>query len=210
MLLYLIRHGETLSNAERRIQGQSDVPLSELGRRQGKAVGEALAAAPLDAVYSSPLSRALETAQAIAERHRLSVQTDPRLMELSAGVFQGKLLSELGEETAAELKRWLRGGDDEFLIPGGESRRQLTQRGCEAIRAIVRAGHREAAVVSHGGLMSATLRALLDLPQPLPPFSLQNGSITKLAVDEQGQFSLAALNDVEHLRGVGAPRGGVL
>jgi 2,3-bisphosphoglycerate-dependent phosphoglycerate mutase len=210
MLLYLIRHGETQSNAERRIQGQLDVPLSDLGHRQGQAVVETLATVPLDAVYSSPLRRALETAQAIAERHSLRVHADPRLMELNAGTLQGKLLSELKGDSAAQLARWLPGGDEDFSIPGGESRRQLTDRGCEAIRAMVRAGHREAAVVTHGGLLSATMRALLDLPHPVPPFSLQNGSITKLAVDEHGRFSLVSLNDVKHLRDVGSPRGGVL
>ena len=209
VLLYLVRHGETTFNAEGRIQGQADAPLSELGRRQSQAVAEVLAALPVEAVYSSPLSRALLTARRIAETHGLIVQTDPRLMELNAGAFQGRLRSELANIYPAELAQWL-GGDEDFVIPGGESRRQLTIRGCEVLRGIAAAGHREAVVVTHGGLLSVALRSLLGLRDPLPPFSLRNGSITRVAIDERGQFSLVALNEVEHLRDVGISSGGDL
>jgi probable phosphoglycerate mutase len=209
LILYLIRHGETTYNAEGRIQGQSDAPLSELGRRQSQAVAEALAALPIEAVYSSPLSRALETARQIAAKHGLAVQTDPRLMELNAGVFEGRLRSELADLYPTELAQWL-GGDEDFVIPGGESRRQLTVRGCEALRAIAAAGHHEVVVVTHGGLLSVTLRSLLKMSQPLPPFSLQNGSITRVTVDERSQFALVSLNAIEHLREAGLSGGGDL
>ena len=88
MLLYCIRHGESSYNAEGRIQGQSDVPLSELGRRQSEAVAAALAEVPIEAVYASPLRRAMQTARPVAERLNLEIQTDPRLMEVHAGEFQ--------------------------------------------------------------------------------------------------------------------------
>ena len=192
VLLYLVRHGETTYNAEGRIQGQSDARLSDLGRRQSQAVAESLAALPIEAVYASPLRRALETARYIAEMHGLTIQPDPRLMELDAGVFEGRLQSELAAVHPTELAQWL-GGDEDFAIPGGESRRQLMLRGCEAIRAIASAGHREVVVVSHGGLISVVLRSLLKLSQPLPPFSLENGSITQVAVDDRGQFTLISL-----------------
>ncbi len=209
VVLYLVRHGETTYNAEGRIQGQSDAPLSELGHRQSRAVAEALATTAIEAIYSSPLRRARESAAPIAERLGLTVRTDPRLMELDAGLFEGRLRSELATQYAAELARWL-GGDDDFAIPGGESRRQLAQRGCEALRAIAAAGHRQTVIVTHGGLLSASLRTLLSLPQPLPPFSLQNGSITRVAVDGRGQFALVSLNDIEHLRATGLSGSGDL
>jgi broad specificity phosphatase PhoE len=209
MLLYLVRHGESTFNAEGRIQGQSDPLLSELGRRQSRAVAVALATQAIDAVYSSPLCRALDTARDIAGPHRLAVQTDPRLMELNAGQFEGRLRSDLAAAYPAELARWL-GGDEAFAIPGGESRRQLTQRGCEAIRSIAAAGHRQTVVVTHGGLLSVTLRVLLDMREPLPPFALQNGSITRISVDGQDRFSLVSLNQIEHLEGIGVSSGGDL
>jgi broad specificity phosphatase PhoE len=209
MLLYLVRHGESTYNAEGRIQGQADVPLSELGRRQSEAVAEALRAQPVDAVYSSPLRRALETARLIAAPHNLLVRTDARLAELNVGVFQDRLRSELAETHPTELARWL-DGDEDFAIPGGESRRQLAERGCAALRAIAAAGDSSAVVVTHGGLLSATLRSLLDLPQALPPFSLHNGGISRLSVDAQGRLTLLALNETEHLKCVGFFPGGEL
>jgi broad specificity phosphatase PhoE len=209
MLLYLVRHGETTYNAEHRIQGQSDAPLSESGRRQSRAVADAMAACSIDAVYASPLRRALETAQNTADRHRLTVQTDPRLMELDAGVFEGHLRSELADVYPEELARWL-SGEADFAIPGGESRRQLIQRGCDAIRSIAAAAHRQAVVVAHGGLLTVVLRALLNMQEPLPPFGLKNGSITRLAVDDRERFSLLALNEIEHLADIGVGKGGDL
>jgi broad specificity phosphatase PhoE len=209
MLLYLIRHGESTHNAAGRIQGQSDAMLSDLGRRQGLAAAEALRSLPLDAVYSSPLRRAKETAETVAAPHGLSVQTDPRLMELHVGVFQDRLRTELAEEYPNELSRWL-SGDEDFVIPGGESRRQLTARGCDAIRSIVALGHSQVVIVTHGGLLSVALRSLLGLSEPLPPFSIQNGSITRLSVDSVGRFELLALNETAHLESVGLSLGGDL
>ena len=206
MKLYLIRHGESTYNAEGRIQGQSDVPLSELGRRQSRAVARAMAAVPAEAIYSSPLCRALEVAKDIAAEHGLPVRTDPRLKEISVGVFQDRLRSELETEFPDDLARWL-SGEEDFAIPGGESRRQLADRGAEALRKIAADGHRTAVVVAHGGVLVATLRRLIELPRPLSPFSLRNCSITKLTVDEQGRFTLESLDEVEHLREVGISRG---
>ena len=209
MLLYLVRHGESTYNAEGRIQGQSDAPLSELGHRQSRAVAESLAALPIDALYSSPLRRARQTADPIAARLKLSVHEDRRLMELDAGEFEGRLRSELADAYPAELARWL-SGDEDFAIPGGESRRQLAERGSAVLRDIAAAGHRQVVVVTHGGLLSATLRSLLNLPEPLPPFAFQNGSITRVAADGQGQFNLVAFNEIGHLRDLGVSRGGDL
>jgi probable phosphoglycerate mutase len=97
LLFYCVRHGESASNAAGRIQGQSDVPLSELGHRQSEAVAAALSGLPVAAVYASPLRRAMQTARPVAEELNLEIQTDPRLMEVHAGVFQEKLRSELEE-----------------------------------------------------------------------------------------------------------------
>ncbi len=204
--LHLVRHGESTHNAEGRIQGHSDTALSELGRRQGEAAAAALAALPVDAIFSSPLRRARETAEAIAERQGKLVQTDRRLMELNVGMFQDRLRSELAEECPVEFSRWL-SGDDDYVIPGGESRHQLLDRATAAIGEIVAAGHREVVVVTHGGLLSVLLRHLLQWPEPLPPFSFKNGSITRLAVDDEGQFKMLALSETAHLEKAGISLG---
>jgi broad specificity phosphatase PhoE len=202
MLLHCIRHGETLHNAEGRVQGQSDVPLSELGRRQGQAVAEALDYRQLGGVFSSPLKRALETAEIIAQTHRLKVRIDRRLMEIHAGVFQNRLRSEIEDLFPEAIARW-RSGDPDFVIPGGESQRQLAERGCQALAAICRSGLREAAVVAHGRLLTVTLKSLLGIPPAEGPQSLQNGSITTVEMTADGRVELLALDQIEHLKGVG-------
>ncbi len=202
MLLYCVRHGESIYNAEGRIQGQSDIPLSELGRRQSEAVAQALAGLPVEAVYSSPLRRAMETAELIAAALGLEIQTDPRLKEINAGIFQDRLRSELAALYPEELARWT-SGDPDFVIPGGESRRGLARRGRDGFESIFRSGHGHGVVVAHGRLLSVTLKELVDFAPGQQPFALHNGSITKLAVDGDGRAQILSLNAVDHLRGVG-------
>jgi probable phosphoglycerate mutase len=202
MLLYLVRHGESSYNAEGRIQGQSNVPLSTLGRQQSQAVASALAAFPIGALFASPLRRAMETALPIAEVLGLEIQTEPRLMEINVGIFQHKLRSDLQRECAAEYARWL-SEDPDYKIPGGESRRELMHRGRAAFESVCRCGQKHVVAVSHGRLLTVTLKDLLGIPPQDPPFSLQNASITTVAHHRDGRFELVSLDRVEHLEGTG-------
>ncbi len=201
MILYCVRHGESVYNAEGRIQGRLDVPLSELGRRQSAAAAAALAGLPIDALYASPLRRAMETAEIIADALALTVQTDDRLMEINVGVFADKHPSELAELWPQALARW-KSEDLDFVIPGGESRRQVIARGRAALQEIAAAGRQAAIIVSHGRLLTCTLKDILAIPAGQPPFSLQNASITTLSADGNGRCELLALDQVDHLRGL--------
>ena len=207
MILYCVRHGESDYNVQGRLQGHSNLPaLSPLGRRQSEAVATALAGLPIDAVYASPLRRALQTAAIIADALGREVRTDPRLMEIDVGVFQDQLRSDLEKDHSETLRQW-RSGDPDFVIPGGESRRQLARRGREAFEAIWRAGHRHALVVAHGGVLVTTIKSLLGIPLQDPPLALENGSITTLSGSDTGHVELLAFNQVDHLAGIG--RGGI-
>jgi broad specificity phosphatase PhoE len=206
MKLFCVRHGETNHNVASRIQGQSDSQLSPLGLRQCQAVADALAASPIDAVIASPLARALHSAQPIAERFKLRVHVEPRLMEIHAGVFQGHTWEEIDRQFPAEAARW-RAHDPDFRIPGGESRRDVMARAREAFDAIREAGYRQAVVVAHGGSLSAAFKSLLEIPVGLSPFSLANGSIST-AVWEQ-DFKLLSLNQIDHLRDATSGGGGM-
>src|SRR5258708_12820893 len=95
MRLILVRHGETLYNAQKRLTGQSDVLLSPLGRRQIAALGKALAAEPLDVIGASDLMRTRVTAEAIARDHGLPVSADPNLRELALGEWEGQTPAEV-------------------------------------------------------------------------------------------------------------------
>lgn len=196
MKLFCVRHGETLSNLEGRIQGQSNSHLSPLGIRQCQAVAGALGSLPIDAVITSPLERAMESARYVADKLGLEVQTDLRLMEINAGAFQGLCWHEIDERFPEASKSW-RTQDPDFCIPGGESRRDLMLRSGEALLAIREAGYRQAVVVAHGGSLAAAFKALLEIPAARNPFSLGNGSISTVLWDKD--FRLHSLNETAHL-----------
>ncbi len=199
MKLYCVRHGETEYNLQRRIQGQFDSALSELGHKQCEAVAEALAGLSCDVVIASPLRRAEETAQYIAKRLNLQLKLEPRLMEINAGVFQGHVWHELDEHFPEEAARW-RSQDPDFRIPGGESRRDVMLRTAAAFHAIREAGYARAIVVAHGGSLSAAFKSLLDIPASRTPFELGNGTIS--TIHWKKEFKLLTLNETAHLHGL--------
>jgi probable phosphoglycerate mutase len=200
MLLYLIRHGESVYNAETRIQGQLDISLSPLGLKQGHAVAASFRGMPIDAIFASPLSRARETAQPLADVLQLPLQLEPRLMEINAGIFQGHTWPEINQCWPDEGAAW-REQNPDFRIPQGESRRELMRRAMAALTDIRERGFNRVVVVAHGGVLSAGLKALLDIPAERNPFTLYNGSIS--SGDWTAQFKLLTLNQMEHLHADG-------
>lgn len=148
--IILVRHGETDWNVARRVQGQSDRPLTERGRSQAHALAEALAGERLDAVYASDLSRARHTAEAVAAPRGLEVRTDPRLREKHFGTWEGLTDSEvLARFPHARPGHW---GD-------GETPDEVVNRVLESLRAIAATHPGERVlVVTHGGPLRAVLR----------------------------------------------------
>lgn len=201
MILYCVRHGESTYNVEGRLQGQSDAPhLSPLGLKHAAAVAETLGQLKIDAVYSSPLTRAMETARPLAAALKVGIIADDRLKEINIGVFQGTLAVELADRFPEEAARW-RSQDPDFRIPGGESRRDLMVRAQAAFDDIHASGHPHVAVVAHGGVLAAGLKALLGVPAERNPFMLYNGSISMLEWD--GRLKLMTLNQIDHLHAAG-------
>ncbi len=206
MIIYLIRHGETLSNAEGRIQGQCDTQLSPLGIQQSEALAAPFRTVPVDAIYASPLSRAMETARPLAELLKLKVHTDDRLKELNAGVFQGLMWAEVQAGYPQDAVRW-RNQEPDYVIPGGESRRMLMERGRAALEAIRATNLARVVVVAHGGVLTAAMKSLLEIPAHFNPFSLYNASISKLTwAGPVEQIRLMTLNQIDHLRAAGLER----
>jgi len=136
--LLLVRHGETDWNAERRWQGHADVPLNERGRDQARALAEELADAEIDAIYTSDLSRAHDTAEAVGARLGIPVVADPALREIDVGPIEG-----LTAEEAKEFDGWQ-----------GEPKEAHAQRILDALRRIAELHPAERVlVVTHGGSM---------------------------------------------------------
>lgn len=204
MILYVVRHGESTHNAENRIQGQSDPSLSELGQRQGTRAAETLRGVRFDAVYSSPLRRAAETCAFLAKQAGLKIHYDDRLMEVNVGHMQDKHREEVMQLHPEVVPGW-RSGRLDFRFPGGESRQEVIARGKAIFEEVCRAGHQQAIIFSHGGLILAAMKAILGIPSNEPPHALRNASITKLEVtpDEEGTLKATLLDfdNTEHLSG---------
>ncbi len=151
--ILLARHGETEWNREGRWQGWADPPLNETGRVQARELATRLRATPFDAVYSSDLQRAHETAEIVAEPHGLPVVADPGLREIDVGSWSGF--------TRAELAARFPGGER----PDGETREQHAGRVLAAVERIARE-HPGARVllVTHGGTMRAVRSHVSDEP----------------------------------------------
>lgn len=157
--IYVARHGETAWNAEHRLQGQTDIPLNEKGRRQAQALHELLAGVHLDAVYSSNLSRSHETA--LIATGGVEPEQLRDLGERNFGKFQGKV--SIDPDVKPEWDR--RGKDPDDALDGGESRTQFYERVQRAVKRILAAHPHGGTVliVAHGGTNQEVLRSLLDL-----------------------------------------------
>lgn len=158
------RHGRTAWNAERRFQGQTDVPLDETGLAQAEAAAEALAHLRPYRIISSDLARAHSTALALARRVALEVEVDPDLRETFAGQWQGLSRQELEERFGDDLARWASGSD--IRPGGGETRVEVADRMVAAIdRALAETPRgRTLVVATHGGAARAAIGAMIGLP----------------------------------------------
>ncbi len=156
--LWLIRHGQTDWNLEGRYQGQSDVPLNAAGLAQADAFAASLCGQHFDAIYSSDLARAYQTAQVIAACTGLPVQTDPRLREINQGEWQGRTLDEIrGIYNEGAQAKHVAIDPVTTRAPGGESVAEVSQRMAEAADDIARCYPVGTVLVVGHGLALATL-----------------------------------------------------
>lgn len=210
--IFLVRHGQTTANAQQVIQGpRIDAPLSDLGRRQAASVADALAQHPIAEVFSSPLARARETAQAVVSRHgvgggtahgsthgHLAVQIVPELYEMDYGRFIGRTYQDVQPEMDQVLDAWRMGFVDQSF-PGGESA-LLAQHRIRpfAARLAADGARHDVAVVAHGRINRVLLATLTGAGlQRLEEFPQSNASITELAVADS--VTVVRLNDTGHL-----------
>jgi len=203
MKLLLIRHGESVGNAEHRLQGQADFALTERGQAQAHALARRLQGEgwALAAVYSSDLRRATETAQILAAHLDLPLTLDARLREHHVGVLTGIVWQEI-ESRYPEL--WTGLHSAEWApIPEGEKSEAFHAR-LAATLTDIQARHEDGeavAVVSHGGSLGMMLVHLLGLdPQRPIPFHFGNASLSIVELGSRGP-RLSLLNDTSHLTG---------
>jgi broad specificity phosphatase PhoE len=157
--LLLVRHGETDWNRDRRFQGHADRPLNETGREQARAIAAELAREKIDAIYSSDLARARETAELIAERAGVPFILEPQLREIDVGEWQGLTRPEIEERFPEGFTNWAARGHG---WEQGETYEALAERVLAAIDRIVQSYPKgRVVVVGHGGTIRA-IRAHVD------------------------------------------------
>jgi probable phosphoglycerate mutase len=157
----LLRHGRTIWNAQRRFQGQADPPLDDVGRAQSYEVSALVAALRPDAIVSSDLQRAVQTARPLGDVTGLAVKLEPRLRERSLGHWEGLTREEVAEQYPDEYADWLAGRD--VSRRGGETREEVAERACEAFADLPAVEF--VVLVTHSATALALSAALLDLPQ---------------------------------------------
>lgn len=200
----LVRHGQTEWNRIERFRGRADVPLNDTGLRQAAAAGERIAADwKVSAVYSSPLSRAVATAEAIAGHFEHHVQTHSGLIDIDYGAWQGLSPEQARERWPAEVAAWF-SAPEQARIPAGESLDDLRNRSVSAVRELVGPhAHETIALVGHTVVNRVILLAVLGLG--LDRFwRLQQEPCAISVFESDGtDFVLCSMNDTCHLRGLG-------
>lgn len=209
--IYLVRHGQTEWNMQRRFQGHLGVSLSAEGRAQADAVGRWLAAqpGPIRAIYASNLPRAAETAEAIGARLGVPPILTPALREIHCGAWEGLSGEEIEAAYPGQLAAW-NATVDRFTLPGGESVPVVQRRVSAFYREVLVAHAGETVVlVSHGVALSALQAAIFgwDLVETWQTLrgSLANSGVTLVAVDPAtGVPTLALANSLAHLAADGS------
>ena len=197
--LYLIRHGETTWNRDKRFQGHTDVALTEQGLWQAGRLRQKLQKVDFSAIYTSDLSRAMATARESTLNTKLTVQTTSSLREIHFGDWEGKRFEDIMEQDPCRGRQWFR-DPGKTAIPGGESDDAISRRIREFLSEMIeKHGGETVALFTHGGLIRYILMEALGLPRNLFwRLEIANTSVTVLNHGEHG-YTLNRLNDHSHL-----------
>lgn len=197
--LVLVRHGETVHNAAGIAQGWNDSALSDHGARQVELLAERIAALKPNALFSSPLARALATARPIAEATGLEIRTLDELREMNYGGWEGKSFLDVRRDDEAIYRRWI--DDADCPCPGGESHNDLRSRLARAFELIEASANGEplrAVAVTHGTAIRVAATVLLDVPTMTSRHFAQDNAAINLFVRRGGRPVLKLWNDTSH------------
>jgi broad specificity phosphatase PhoE len=194
--VYLVRHGETGWNAEGRFAGRIDAPLNDAGIAQADALAGRLLHPPT-AVYSSPLRRAAQTAEAVAAAHGLRVHSKDGLRDMGFGDWEGKTFDEIAESTPGALERWRR-SPHTTRVPGGETLDEVRARAWPAFEEVLAATGLEetALIVSHNAICRVLVLGTLGVPLSAFRRLLQsNAAVNEFDIGPSGALRVAAVNE---------------
>ncbi len=192
--LILVRHGETVQNAAGIVQGWQDSSLSERGQRQAARLAERLKLFEPDALYSSPLQRAMSTAEAISAILGLQIRTLPDLREMGYGEWEGKRFLDVRANDEQNYRRWV--AEPDFRCPEGESHTDVLARMQRAFEAVSDA--RRPLLVTHGTAIRIGATALLGMPLSFNRNLAQDNASINVFIWRGERCILKVWNDTTH------------
>ena len=201
--VYLVRHGQTAWNVGEIFRGRADIPLDETGKREVHLAGETLRDETFHAVYSSPLSRSMETAENIAKFHDISVTPLDAIVDISYGEWEGLGNQEVQQKYPELHALWL-SEPHKVLFPGGESLDEVRSRTMAALEELlVKHQNENFALVAHRVPNKVICCALLGLDNSHFWRIQQDTASTNLFVYWNGQWIISYLNDTSYLKSLG-------
>jgi broad specificity phosphatase PhoE len=199
--ILLVRHGTTTFNENDLLQGLIDNPLSQKGRDEAGRLAARLQAEALDAIYSSPLQRAMETASIVNRFHGLPLTPVPEFREIDLGEWEGMPYSQVKDQFPEIHQRWL--GDPDIPVPGGESFSSVCARTRPGLERILKTDARHILITGHASVNRAILGNLLQLePAAARFFRTGNAGLSRLLLMENAQRRWAVVdfwNSTAHL-----------
>lgn len=199
MKLYLIRHGQTEWNIDGKIQGKTDIPLNHTGIHQAELLSKAMDQNPVTAVFSSPLKRACQTAEIVADRKKLPVILIDELREVDFGLWEGLTWETIEERFREDFIKWDQ-NPVKHTPTGGEKRESCKKRCAMAISRILNQAKGDVAIVAHGGILVFVVAFLLQNQKDKNEIIVKNASITTIEYrKETSEGKLLRLNDIRHL-----------
>lgn len=197
--IYFVRHGETFWNKSGRFQGHSDIALSFEGRIQAEKARDRLATEEFDAVYSSDLSRAKETAEILCQDRKINIQIEQRLRECCFGQWEGKTYQEILDASPDMIQTW-HSDPGSFTIPEGEAMDDVKARVKEAVLDICKKHpDGQVLVVSHGGIIRMVLSWALGLSYNRFWQIRQDNTAINVIDFYDDKAIIALINDCNHL-----------
>ena len=198
--IYLVRHGQTAWNKEEIFRGRTDIPLDETGLREAEGAGEYLKEIKVTAIYSSPLTRARQTAEKIAALHPVEVKFHPGIIDMSFGDWEGHSLKQIRDRDEERYRQW-KEQPHLLEIPGGETLGEVRKRSMAALEEVIRWHPDEIVVlVSHRVINKVLICGALGIDNSHFWQIGQDTTAINLIQYRNGKFMLSFLNETCHLK----------
>ena len=196
-IIYLTRHGETEWNIEKRLQGRGDSPLTKYGIQRAKELRDRIKNIDIDVIYSSPIKRALNTANILRGNKNIDIVTDDRLMEMCFGDYEGKKIDIIQKENPNWDIKLIMQGNVEICAPNGENLKEVRERISKLMNKIIAENMgKSILIVTHGITLKALMYYFKD--KDVNSEVMGQATLTKINIDEKNNFYIEFKNDDSH------------